>query len=80
MGFAFLAKFFDDEPYYQRALHFLQVLEEYAVPKSRGLLLGYPFNWETVRGTIRKGRSVITTVPYVYEAFRNVYRIDDDDR
>ncbi|HTR22487.1 MAG TPA: hypothetical protein VMI10_00770 [Terriglobales bacterium] len=80
MGFAFLAKHLNDERYYQRALHFLQVLEETRCPGYERYCWGYPFNWETIRGTIREGTPLITTVPYVYEAFREVYRLDHDDR
>lgn len=80
MGFAFLAKHLNDERHYQRALHFLQVLEETRCPGYERYCWGYPFNWETVRGTIREGTPLITTVPYVYEAFREVYRIDNDGR
>jgi len=80
MGFAFLAKHLNDEQYYQRALHFLQVLEETRCPAYERYCWGYPFNWETIRGTIREGTPLITTVPYVYEAFREVYRIDNNDR
>ena len=80
MGFAFLAKYLNDEQYYQRALHFLEVLEETRCPGYERYCWGYPFNWETIRGTIREGTPLITTVPYVYEAFRDVYRIDNNDR
>jgi hypothetical protein len=80
MGFAFLAKHLNDEQYYQRALHFLQVLEETRCSAYERYCWGYPFNWETIRGTIPEGTPLITTVPYVYEAFREVYRIDNNDR
>lgn len=80
MGFAFLAKHLNDDQYYQRALHFLQVLEDTRCPGYERYCWGYPFNWETIRGTIREGTPLITTVPYVYEAFRDVYRIDNNDR
>ncbi|MGC2245685.1 MAG: hypothetical protein WA609_03690, partial [Terriglobales bacterium] len=33
-----------------------------------------------IRGTIPEGTPLITTVPYVYEAFREVYRLDNNDR
>jgi len=79
MGFAFLAKYLNDDEHYRRALHFLQVLEETRCPGYERYCWGYPFNWETIRGTIREGTPLITTVPYVYEAFREVYRIDNND-
>jgi hypothetical protein len=80
MGFARLGKYLNDERHYRRALHFLQVLEETRCPGYEHYCWGYPFNWETIRGTIREGTPLITTVPYVYEAFRDVYRIDNNDR
>ena len=80
MGFAFLRRYLNDEAYYRRALHFLQVLEETRCPGYEHYCWGYPFNWGTVRGTIWQGTPLITTVPYVYEAFREVYRIDNNDR
>lgn len=80
MGFAALAKYLNHEGYYRRALHFLQVLEETRCPGYEHYCWGYPFNWETVRGTIREGTPLITTVPYVYEAFRDVHAIDNNPR
>ena len=80
MGFAFLSRYLNEDAYYRRALHFLQVLEETRCPGYENYCWGYPFNWETIRGTIREGTPLITTVPYVYEAFRGVYEIDNNDR
>jgi hypothetical protein len=80
MGFAFLSRHLNEDKYYRRALHFLQVLEETRCPGQERYCWGYPFNWGTVRGTIWQGTPLITTVPYVYEAFREVYAIDHDPR
>jgi hypothetical protein len=80
MGFAFLSRHLDDERYYRRALHFLQVLEDTRCPGHDRYCWGYPFNWGTLRGTIWQGTPLITTVPYVYEAFREVHAIDNDAR
>jgi hypothetical protein len=80
MGFAFLATYLNDEKYYRRALHFLQVLEETRCPQHEECCWGYPFNWEGIGGTISAGTPLITTVPYVYEAFRDVHQIDGDRR
>src|SRR5271165_6272520 len=80
MGFAFLSKHLNDESYYRRARHFLQVLEETRCPGQERYCWGYPFNWGTLRGTIWAGTPLITTVPYVYEAFQEVHKIDNDAR
>ena len=76
MGFAFCAQTFQDEQYHERAVHFLEVLKETRSPGYEHYCWGYPFNWETRNGTMRQGTPLITTAPYVYEAFRQVYEID----
>ena len=80
MGFAFLAKAFGAEKYYQRAAHFLEVLQQTRCPDYKDYCWGYPFDWETRRGTIKEGTPLITTLPYVYEAFSQVYEIDKDQK
>lgn len=80
MGFAFLSQHSNDEGDYRRAVHFLQVLEETRCPGHDRYCWGYPFNWGTLRGTIWTGTPLITTVPYVYEAFREVHQIDNNPR
>jgi Prenyltransferase and squalene oxidase repeat len=76
MGFAFLSQAFGDEQSYCRAVHFLQVLKETRSKGYAHYCWGYPFNWETRRGTFRAETPFITSVPYMYEAFRQVYEID----
>jgi hypothetical protein len=76
MGFALLSSVLREEKYYLRAVHFLEVLKSTRCAGYQHYAWGYPFNWETRGGTIRKGTPLITTVPYVYEAFREVYSID----
>jgi len=79
MGFAFLAKRLKEERYHAKAIHFLEVLKETRCTGYRHYCWGYPFNWETLRGTIREGTPLITTVPYAYEAFRQVWKMDRAD-
>jgi hypothetical protein len=80
MGFAFLAEIYGADQYYQRAAHFLEVLQETRCQGPEGYCWGYPFDWETRTGTITEGTPLITTEPYVYEAFSRVYAIDGDQR
>jgi len=80
MGFGMLAKYFQQEEHYKRAVHFLEVLIETRCPGYENYCWGYPFNWETVRGTIWQGTPLITTVPYVYEAFKQVYEVDGAEK
>ena len=76
MGFAFLAQLLESERHYDRAVHFLEILKATRSAGYERYCWGYPFNWETRRGTMKQGTPLITTVPYVYEAFRQVHQID----
>lgn len=76
MGFAYLFDTTNEERFYRRAVHFLQILEETRCQHYKHYCWGYPFHWETRRGTMWANTPLITTVPYVYEAFLEVYRID----
>lgn len=78
MGFAYLYQALGERKHYHRAVHFLEVLKETRCPGYERYGWGYPFDWETRTGTIQEGTPLITTVPYVYEAFREVYLIDRD--
>lgn len=78
MGFAYLAAFYDKDEYYRRAAHFLEVLLEVRCGDQYGW--GYPFDWETRTGTMKAGTPLVTTVPYVYEAFAQVHAIDKDEK
>jgi hypothetical protein len=80
MGFAFFSQVLRDERHYRRAVHFLEVLMETRCVGYQHFCWGYPFNWETRHGTLKTGTPLITTVPYVYEAFRTVYEIDGDPK
>src|SRR5438445_4800362 len=78
MGFAFLAEVHKQETYHTRAVHFLKVLEQTRCVDYGGYSWGYPFNWQTRHGILKEGTPLITTLPYVYEAFSQVYAIDGD--
>ena len=80
MGFALLAGIHGEGRYHQRAVHFLEVLQETRCRGYEDYCWGYPFDWETRTGTIREGTPLITTVPYVYEAFSQVYALDEDQK
>src|ERR1700730_4330591 len=78
MAFAFLAKVHRQQTYYTKAVHFLESLEETRCRDYEGYSWGYPFNWQTRNGILKEGTPLITTVPYAYEAFSQVYAIDKD--
>jgi hypothetical protein len=80
MGFAFLHKVSGEHKHYEKAVHFLNVLEQTRCPDYKYYCWGYPFDWETRNGTIPMGTPLITTTPYAYEAFSQIYSIDKNDR
>jgi hypothetical protein len=80
MGFLFLARLLGQGQYYRRAEHFLDVLEQTRCPGYAHACWGYPFDWVTIRGTIKEGTPLITTVPYVYEAFKQAYQSNGEER
>src|SRR6266702_1774133 len=76
MGFAFLAQMEKRESHLRRAIHFLEVLEATRCRGFSNYCWGYPFNWETRTGTYHEGTPMMTSVPYMYEAFRQVHELD----
>jgi len=80
MGFVFLSHVTGDKKYFDKALHFLDVLDETRCPGFQYHCWGYPFDWETRNGTIPAGTPLITTTPYAYEAFSDAYQVDKSDR
>ena len=68
------------EAFYQKAVDFLRILIETRSPRYRDFCWGYPFDWVTQKGTIAKDTPLITTTPYVYEAFEIVHSIDKNAR
>jgi len=79
MGFALMFRATGKRAHYERAVHFLEELKQTRCPGYRFACWGYPFDWQTRNGIIRAGTPLVTTVPYCYEAFEYVYRIDRKD-
>jgi len=80
MGFAFYSQVTNERKYYERALHFLNILEQTRSPNYERFCWGYPFDWVTKNGTISMGIPMITTTPYAYEAFLCAYEIDKNQK
>jgi hypothetical protein len=79
MGFAFLYEATADSGKLEKAVHFLNVLRDTRCPQFKEYCWGYPFDWITRTGTIKQQTPLITTTPYVYEAFLQVYELDPRD-
>src|SRR5688572_21479838 len=80
MGFAFRSRACRDTASQSRARNFLLELEKSRCPGYEDWCWGYPFDWQTRNGAIQQGTPLITTTPYAYEAFREVYGLDSDPR
>jgi hypothetical protein len=80
MGFARLAMVTGETRHHDRAVEFLGALVQSRCPGYEHYCWGYPFDWVTRTGVMAKGTPLITTTPYVYEAFLAVYQIDGDPR
>ena len=76
MGFAFLHQATGDPKHLDTAVHFLRELQQSRCSGFRGHCWGYPFDWVTRNGTIPAQTPLITTTPYAYEAFLQVFELD----
>jgi hypothetical protein len=79
MGFAFLYEVTNDSASLGKATHFLKELQRTRCPDFNEYCWGYPFDWVTRNGTIKRETPLITTTPYVYEAFLHVWKLDPRD-
>ena len=83
MGYSYLYQATQCADYLARAQQYLQSLVQTRCPGQVEYCWGYPFDWETLRGTAHSGLPLITTIPYCYEAFDTVQQIapaDEYDR
>jgi hypothetical protein len=76
MGFACLYEVTKNAAYLENAINFLNALKESRAPQFHEYCWGYPFDWVTRAGVLKEQTPFITTTPYVYEAFLQVYQID----
>src|SRR5438552_2143599 len=75
MGFAFLYEASRDSTHLEKAVHFLNELTKSRCRHFKEYCWGYPFDWVWRGGVIKQQTPLITTTPYVYEAFLQVYEI-----
>jgi hypothetical protein len=79
MGFAFLYEASGKAEDLDRAVHFLRELQKSRAPGFKEYCWGYPFDWVTRNGTIKANTPFITSTPYAYEAFLQVWQHDQRD-
>jgi hypothetical protein len=80
MGFGFLYRATSDPYWFQQAKHFLRSLEETRCAGFDSYCWGYPFDWVTINGLMKKQTPLITTTPYVYEAFLQLYQLEPEEK
>jgi hypothetical protein len=79
MGFAFLYQATGDPAQLENAIHFLTELKNTRCHEFTDYCWGYPFDWVTRNGVLKKETPLITTTPYVYEAFLQVFKLEPRD-
>ena len=79
MGFGFLFQVTNNDADLRRAIHFLEELKKSRSSGFGHYCWGYPFDWVTRNGTVNQGTPLITTTPYCYEAFVQIYEILSSD-
>jgi hypothetical protein len=80
MGFAFLYEATGEFSQLEKAVHFLTELEKSRCTGFKEYCWGYPFDWTTRNGVIKKQTPLITTTPYVYEAFLQTEELFEKER
>ena len=79
MGFAFLYEATGDFSQLESAVHFLTELEKSRCRQFKEYCWGYPFDWVWRGGVAKRQTPLITTTPYVYEAFLQVFEPNPRD-
>ena len=80
MGFAFLYETTGDFSQLEKSIHFLNELTTSRCHDFKEYCWGYPFDWVWRGGVIKQQTPLITTSPYVYEAFLQVYKIFEKEK
>jgi hypothetical protein len=76
MGFAFLYQVSGDSAQLETAVHFLNVLKGTRCTQFTEYCWGYPFDWVWRGGVAKRQTPLITTTPYVYEAFLQIFQLE----
>jgi hypothetical protein len=80
MAFVNLFELLGDAGWLRRAERMADELLVAAIPGYSGYCWGYPFDWETSNGLLDTGTPLITTTPYCFEAYLNLFDATRNDR
>jgi hypothetical protein len=79
MGFAFVYQATGDSSQLENAIHFLNELKKSRCREFKEYCWGYPFDWVTRNGVLKEQTPLITSTPYVYEAFLQVFKLEPQE-
>jgi len=79
MGFLFLYQASGKSGCLEKASHFLDELKKSRAAGFKEYCWGYPFDWVTRGGVMKKDTPLITTTPYVFEAFLQGFKATHRD-
>lgn len=80
MGFTYLFQATRNPEHLRKAVHFLDALTASRSAGFREYCWGYPFDWVTSNGTLARNTPFITSTPYAFEAFLQVFENDPRER
>lgn len=75
MGFAALYRTTHEAPHLAVALALTEDLLASSIPGFSGPCWGYPFDWQTRRGLWKRNTPLVTTTPYVFDAFVQMHAL-----
>lgn len=76
MGFAFLYERSGQRRHFDRAVQFLEALKASRCEGFADYCWGYPFDWVTRVKTITRQTPLITSTPYMFEAFLQLHQLE----
>lgn len=76
MGFGYLFRNGGDSGHFEKMVALLEALKRSRSPGLENYCWGYPFDWVTQGGVLKKGTPFITSTPYVFEAFHDAYKLE----
>jgi uncharacterized protein YyaL (SSP411 family) len=80
MGFVVLYKITGNKLCLDEATKLADQLLSSSISGYSGHCWGYPFDWQTKRGLCRKGTPLVTTTPYVFDAFLDLFEVTREEK
>ena len=80
MGFLAMYGASNDRKFLEKAKDIAEHLMDTSITGFSGYCWGYPFDWQTKRGLVKSGTPLITTTPYAFYAFNELYESTGESR